>query len=449
VAARDLALKALNSLDRSPGNPGRYLDRAFKNDPNLSERERALAVHLVQGVFRWRLRLDWIIKQTVHFAFKKIEPPVLNILRIALYQIFFMNRIPESAAVNEAVRQAAKMSRSHVPGFVNGILRNICRHKENLSFPDPEKDRVNYLSTFYSYPSWLVKKWISEMGQDSAERLLDAGNRNPDLVIRCNTLKIDRPGLIRRLEEEGLTGEAAPYSPEGIRISGTRGRVDKLKSFQKGLFQVQDEAAQVCSHLLSPLPGEHVLDLCAGLGGKSTHMAQLMDDRGLIVALDMSRNRLIRLYEGSVRLGIKCIHSVVGDARRGRSSTTGRSFDKIFIDGPCSGLGTISRHPDGKWARTEEDIRTLSRLQKSILDEAVSLLREGGRIFYATCTISKNENEDVVEYFLSENQEMKLEDLREHVPQWGLDLIDGQGFLKTLPHLQGMDGFFGALFTKY
>jgi len=448
VTARDLALKALNSLDLSQGFPEPYLDRAFRGDPNLNERERAFTVHLVQGVFRWRLRLDWIIGKTVNFPFKKIEPPVLNILRIALFQILFMDRVPESAAVNEAVRQAGNMSRRHVAGFVNGILRNICRRKDGYAFPDRENDPVGYLSVFYSYPPWLVKKWIRELGMDSVGHLLEAGNRTPGLVIRCNRLKIDRQGLIKRLKEEGVTGKETPHAPEGLRISGVKGPVSNLKAFMEGLFQVQDEAAQVCGHLLSPGPGERVLDLCAGLGGKSTHMARFMGDRGLIVALDISHNRLVKLIDSSSRLGIGCIRPVVADARDRLSSLFRCLFDKILIDGPCSGLGTISRHPDGKWTKTEDQINRLAQLQKSLLNRAAPLLRKRGKMLYVTCTISRQENENVVKSFLEENRGIGLENLKEHVPDWGLDLIDDHGFLKTLPHVHGMDGFFGALFTK-
>jgi 16S rRNA (cytosine967-C5)-methyltransferase len=389
-----------------------------------------------------------MIEKTVNFPFKKIEPSVLNILRIALFQIFFMDRVPESAAVNEAVRQAGYTGRRHVAGFVNGILRNICRRKDGYDLPDRENDPVTYLSVFYSYPVWLVKKWIRELGMDSVGHLLEAGNRTPGLVIRCNRLKIDRKGLIKRLKEEGVTGRVTPHAPEGLKISGVKGPVNNLKAFKEGLFQVQDEAAQVCTHLLSPGPGERVLDLCAGLGGKSTHIAQLTENRELVVALDINHNRLIRLNESASRLGIECICPVVADARDRLSSLFRCLFDKILIDGPCSGLGTLSKHPDGKWTKTEDHINRLAQLQKSLLNQALPLLRIGGKMLYVTCTISRQENENVVKGFLQENRGVGLENLKGHVPDWGLDLIDDQGFLKTLPHVHGMDGFFGAMFTK-
>ncbi|MDY6973992.1 MAG: 16S rRNA (cytosine(967)-C(5))-methyltransferase RsmB, partial [Thermodesulfobacteriota bacterium] len=399
---RDLALSALNSLDHSPGFSERFLKRAFHREPFMSERDRAFTIHLVQGVLRWRLRLDWIIKRAVHFPFGKIELRILNILRIALYQIFSMDRVPESAAVNEAVKQARAGGKGHMAGFVNGILRNICREKDHISFPDRESNQVSYLSVFHSYPIWLVEKWIRELGIDSAESLLAAGNRISDLVIRTNSIKISRQGLISRLEEEGVFASPTPYSPEGIRIKGLKGPVNSLNSFKEGLFQVQDEAAQVCSHLLFPRSGEFILDICAGLGGKSTHLAQLMGNEGRVLSIDTNHIRLVTLGQGLRRLGTDCVRPIVADACAHLSYLLRSSFDKIFIDGPCSGLGTISRHPDGKWARCEEDINRLHTLQLKILNEAVPLLKKGGKMLYATCTISKEENEDVIGDFLAQ-----------------------------------------------
>ncbi len=445
---RDLALKVLNNLDRSSGFADLYLENVFDREPYLSGRDRAFLVHLVQGVLRWRLRLDWIIERAIRFPFKKIEPHILNILRLSLYQIFFMDRVPESAAVNEAVKQARSRDRRHLAGFVNGILRDICRRRHLISFPDREKDQIQYLSVYYSYPTWLVEKWIRELGSDFAERILAAGNRIPDLVVRANRLKTDRQELIRHMEAEGVCGEATRYSPDGIRIENPGGPVNQLKAFGEGLFQVQGEAAQVCSHLLCPKSGEHVLDCCAGLGGKSTHIAELMGNNGLILALDINHDRLVRLSESSRRLKIDCIRPVVTDAGSRISCLLRGSFDKVLVDVPCSGLGVVSKHPDAKWSRQKSDIERLALLQVSILNEAGQLLRKEGRMLYVTCTISREENEEVVQGFLEKNPEIALLNLKDHVPEWGEGLIDDQGFFRSLPHVHGMDGFFAALFMK-
>ncbi len=445
---RDLALMVLNGLPNKPIFSGEYLDDIFRRNPELDDRDRAFISHLVQGVLRWQLRLDWIIKQAADFPLKKINPPILNILRLALYQIFFLDRTPESAAVNEAVNQSKAHGDQYVVSFVNGILRRICREKDRMIFPDRDGDTVQYLSVFYSYPVWLVEKWISELGAGFTEGLLSAGNNIPFFTIRANRLKLNRSELIRRLGEEGITGRPTPCAPEGIEIEDFKGRVEALSSFREGLFQVQDQAAQITSYLLGPQPGETILDICAGFGGKSSHLAELMGDKGRILALDINHRRLLSLVSNSRRLGIRSINSLVGDASTGLSSLFRFKFDKVMIDASCSGLGVMSRHPDGKWNRDERDIIRLALLQKAIVNQAASTLRSGGRMLYVTCTISREENEEVVTHCLESHGDIFLENMKDHVPEWGQDLIDNQGFLRTFPHVHHMDGFFAALFSK-
>ena len=446
---RDLALRVLNDLSRRPGFSANSLDNLFRSTPHLEERDRAFISQLVQGVVRWKARLDWSIRQSADFPLKKISLPVLNLLRLALYQILFLDRVPESAAVNEAVKQAKKRQPPYVVSFVNAVLRNVCRNKNQIPFPDRGKTPVEYLSTFYSYPEWLVRKWIREWGMDVAEALLDAENRIPTLTVRSNPLKINRGALIRRLEaEQGIVGKPTPYSPQGVRLENFRGKVDQEKPFQEGLFQVQDEAAQLTSILLSPLAGETVLDLCAGYGGKTTHLAELMGDQGKVIALDMNRTRLVSLATNGVRLGVRSVLPIAADASKDLSSLFRVRFDRIVVDAPCSGLGVISRHPDGKWNKKEEDVARLAQLQKAILNSSCSLLRRGGTLLYVTCTLSREENEGVAEACLAGRKDMVLVDLKDQAPLWAKDLIDDRGFLRTFPHLHGMDGFFGALMRR-
>lgn len=443
-----MALLVLDGLSRRTAVSTRALDDLFRAKPDLNDRDRAFINQLVQGVLRWKIRLDWIIEQAADFPLKKLNPRILNILRLAVFQIFFLDRVPESAAVNEAVKQSKRGHGRHVVSSVNGILRSVCRQKDRIGFPSRDQGVGRYLSLSYSYPEWLVQKWLDEWGTETTEALLSAGNRVPALVIRTNILKLDRVELLSRLEEEGVKGEPTPYSPAGIRLEGFRGRPDSLRSFQEGLFQVQDEAAQTAAHLLLPQRGETVLDVCAGFGGKTTHLAELMGGTGRVVALDINRKRLISLCTASARLDIHPISPVVGDAARSLSSLFKRSFNKIMVDAPCSGLGVISRRPDIKWNKSREDVTRLAGLQKEILDGAASLLRKGGRMLYVTCTMSREENEGVVEALLNEHEDLSLLDLREEAPTWSRELIDEQGFLRTFPHRHRMDGFFAALFTR-
>jgi 16S rRNA (cytosine967-C5)-methyltransferase len=445
---RDLALRVLSRLSHEAVLPDDTLDHLFRSDPDLDERDRAFISHLVLGVLRWRLRLDWIIEQNADFPLKKVDPAVLNILRLALHQIFFMDRVPESAAVDEAVKQAKRREPKHVVSFVNGILRNVCRRKDTIVFPDPQKNPLLYLSRFHSYPEWFVQRGLHVWGREFTEGLLAAGNRIPSLIIRANSLKVSRSELLKELEAEGVQGRPTPFSPQGIILQSFKGRVDQLSAFGKGLFQVQDEAAQVTSLLLAPRAGERVLDICAGLGGKTTHMAELMGDQGEMIALDMNVMRLLRLNENLVRLGINCVSSVGADASRNLSSLFYCLFDRVLIDAPCSGLGVLSRHPDGKWNKSERDIQRLSALQKTIVDRAVSVIRKGGRMLYVACTVTEEENEEVVRHCLETHREISLVNLKEDAPEWARELIDERGFLRTFPHVHSMDGFFGALFVK-
>jgi 16S rRNA (cytosine967-C5)-methyltransferase len=445
---RDLALQALNRLSREAILSDRILDDLFRSSPDLDERDRAFISHLFLGVLRWRLRLDWVIEENLQFPLRRIDPSVLNILRMAVYQLLFMSRVPESAAVDEAVKQAKLNHPRHVVSFVNGILRNICRRKDAASFPDPKKNRVLYLSRFHSCPEWLVLKWIHEWGVEVAENLLAAGNRIPDLVIRANQLRLSRSQLVERLRGEGILGRPTPFSPQGLLLEDLKGRVDELRSFREGLFQVQDEAAQIASFLLAPQPGKSVLDVCAGFGGKSTHLAELMKDQGKVIALDRDARRLLSLEANRLRLGIKNIFPLMADATQDISSLFRTRFDAILIDAPCSGLGVLSRHPDAKWNKSEEDVRRLADLQKSLIRRAVPLLRKGGKLLYVVCTISKEENEDVVRQSLDTDRGIVLCDLREQAPEWAQSLIDQEGFFRTFPNRDGMDGFFAALFRK-
>lgn len=445
---RDLALKALSRLSRSPSFSTSVLDRLFGANLDLDQRDRAFVSQMVQGVLRWRLRLDWIIGQAAHFPLRKIDPQVLEILRLALYQILFLDRVPESAAVNEAVKQAKARFPGHIASFVNGLLRNICRNKEGVVYPNPGTDPIRFLSVYHSYPVWLVEKWISELGEDTTEALLEAGNQAPLLVVRVNHLKTERSALIKRLEAEGLDARPTLYSPLGVVVEGLRGRVDQLRTFKEGLFQVQDEGAQLASCLLVPDPGDKVLDLCAGFGGKAGHLAEIMGNRGRVVALDTNREKLVSLAAGARRLGIQIIHPAVADATADTSALFRSRFDRVLVDAPCSGLGVLSRHPDGKWRRNREGIRNLALLQAAILGRAAGVLERGGRMLYMTCTISREENEGVVEGFLKTHTGVAVADLREHAPSWAAELIDERGFLRTFPHLHRMDGFFAALFTR-
>ncbi len=445
---RDLALEILNNFNKTGIFPAHFLEAGFRKNRALSGRDRALVVQLVQGVLRWRKRLDWILSQKVHFPFRKIDSFILNVLRLALYQIFFMDRIPESAAVNEAVKQAKRLGKPHLAGFVNGVLRETLRSKDKIFYPHKDGNIIRYYSILYSYPEWMVEKWISELGENFAIELMEAGNKIPLLNLRANRLKANRDELIKALEAEGVKGEATLYSPWGVKVKGLKRPVFELESHKKGLFHVQGESAQIVSAILDVKPGDFVLDVCAGLGGKTTHLGELSGSEARIVACDIQYDDLIKLRASAERLGLSNIYPVVADATGQINNLLKIKFQKILVDAPCSGLGVISRHPDIKWARKKSDIERLSSLQEQILTMALNLLDEGGKILYATCTISSEENEKVVEKFLMANSGIRLENIGEVIPGWGKELVDENGFYRTYPNVHSMEGFFGALMIK-
>ena len=446
---RELALEALVRQGRAPDFSGNYLDSLLCDKQYLDDRDRAFIGNLVQGVLRWRARLDFILECHAVQPIEKIDPVILNILRLAVYQIFFLDRVPDSAAVNSAVNQARlKKGHGRLVSFVNGILRNICRNKDSIAYPDRKKDLTGFMSRFYSYPEWLVNRWLKAFGKDFTEDLISAQNNFPDLNIRVNSLKTNRKQLINYLADQGINAEPLRFSPEGLRLKDFRGRVERLKPFMDGMFQVQDQAAQVVSHLLSPCPGDNIIDICAGFGGKSSHLQELMENRGKVLALDMSFKRLKSHKENCRRLGVSNINPVVANAGESLSWLYKGGFNKALIDAPCSGLGVISRHPDIKWNKKEGDMERISSLQKKIMEMSFSAVQNGGSVLYAVCSISREENEEVVEYLLECNRNISLVNMKETVPVWGTDLIDNDGFFRTYPNIHHMDGFFAALFKK-
>jgi 16S rRNA (cytosine967-C5)-methyltransferase len=446
---RELALKTLVSLEKAGEYTGNYLEDIFSKNPGFDERDRAFTGNLIQGVIRFRLKLDYIIGGFSKTPLKKIDNTVLNILRLAVYQIYFLDRVPESAAVDRAVDQVkALKGHQHVVPFVNGLLRNLCRNKDGIKYPDHKKAALKYLSSYYSFPAWHAQRCFDEFGLAVTEELFEAQNRFPSINIRVNRLKTSADALIKVLNDEGINAVPAEYVPDCLILENFSGRIERLASFKKGLFQVQDQAAQVIPWLLDVKPGQSILDVCAGLGGKSTHLMELMDGKGAVTSLDTDKRRLALLDENAKRLGITGIKRVVADASTPFPDDLQGAFDRVLIDAPCSGLGTIGRHPDIKWNRTEIDIKRISRIQRKILENAAEAAKSGGLILYAVCTYTREENRVVVDNFIKKNSTVSFVDIRTIVPEWGRNLIDNEGFFRSYPHRHKMDGFFAALIRK-
>jgi 16S rRNA (cytosine967-C5)-methyltransferase len=420
------------------------LDQALASGA-IQGADRGLLTELVYGVLRRQGTLDHLINQIASRKTEKLERAVLLLLRQGLYQAFFLDRVPISAAVNETVK-LAKIIVPQAAGFINAVLRNADRQRDSISYPDKAKAPLDYLATRYSHPRWLAAAWVKQLGFDGAEALAAVMADSPPMTLRTNTLRISREALLDRLAAEGVQGEATRWAPAGIRVTAA-GSLARLASFQEGLFTVQDESSQLAALFLSPAPGEKILDACAAPGGKATYLAQLMGNTGSITAGDVLGRKLRLIGENSERLGISSIKTVILDAATPDKCLGAERFQRILLDAPCSGLGVIRRNPEGKWWRSPTDPAELSQLQRAILKNLAPYLTAGGILLYATCSTSREENEDVINDFLARQPNFVQEDLRQLFPDY-LELFTADGFFRSWPHLHGMDGFFAARLRK-
>lgn len=408
---------------------------------SFDERDSAFVRELVYGVLRNRLRLDWVLNLFSAQPIEKAGVSTRNVLRLGAYQLLFLDRVPPSAAVNTSV----ELAKAHggKQGYVNGLLRNLDRKRDSIAYPDTG-DPVERLSVLYSHPDWLVGRWTGRFGIETAETLLRANNAPAPIVLRANRLRTTREELKSDLERAGVHAIETAYSPAGIRIVSPP-PIRTLPGYEAGRFMVQDEAAQLVGLMLSPQPGERVLDACAAPGGKATHLAELMEDKGEVVALELDAARIARITENSRRLGMTIIVPKQGNA----ANYAEEGFDRVLIDAPCSGLGVLRRHPDGRWSKSEGAVRERAALQRRILENCARLLRSGGVLVYATCSTEPEENEDVIDAFLTgPGSGFVVADPRPYLPGRASELVDGNNFLHTYPKATEMDGFFGVRMVR-
>ncbi|MBI5826303.1 MAG: 16S rRNA (cytosine(967)-C(5))-methyltransferase RsmB [Deltaproteobacteria bacterium] len=432
IGARQAAFRVLSRVIGG----GAYADILLEKElEGLGEADRHLTTEITYGVLRWRIRLDWVIDLFSSIKSKKLEHSVLNALRIGAYQLLFLTRVPASAAVNGSV-ELAKRGGGKKAGFVNAVLKKIDAGRAGIAYPDINADPIKYASIVYSHPEWMVKRWAERFGAEQAISLCESNQSVPPKTLRVNTLAASRERLIDELAGTGFAVKKTIYSPDGIEVS-SGGRLDP----KDPRYYIQDEASQLIPYLLSPKPGEAILDLCSAPGGKATHMAQLMGDSGLICAVDKRPRRLKNVAEAARRLKTGIIRTVAADALDGIPFAM--RFDAILLDAPCSGLGVLRRSPDIKYRRKEEDIRELAGVQRRLLEMASGYLKKGGRMVYSTCTFEPEETDGVIKGFLKDHNEFVLEDASGYMPEGCGGLVDASGFLRTYP-LQGLDGFFGA-----
>lgn len=437
---REAALKILIDINEKGAYSNIALNKYFSTE-ELRDIDRSFITEIVYGTVKWKLTLDRVIAAYSKIKMDKLSPWILNILRLGAYQILYMTKVPPSAACNESVNLARRYGHKASAGFVNAVLRNIARKGSGIAIPSKEKDLPGFLSVSYSYPKWLVEKYLKLFGADFTQSLLEAGNSTPELTIRTNTLRITLEELVKALKEEGCDAAAGKYVKEAIVLKSPINFAN-LQAFRNGLFQIQDESSMLPAAVLAPEPGEMVLDACSAPGGKATHIAQLMQNSGAIIAGDVHEHKLKLIDDAAERLGIRIIKSELRDASIPNRDHE-RAFDRVLLDAPCTGLGIVRRKPDIKWARQTKDIKGITALQKKLLQSVSEAVKPGGVLVYSTCTIFPEENEDIIESFLENNSDFMADDIKPFLPA-ALTKHAKHCSLQLYPNRDGIDGFFMA-----
>ena len=412
------------------------------------DRDRALAAEIVTGTLRWQRSLDHLVEHFAKRPLAKLDPEVVTILRLSLYQILHLDRVPASAVVDDAVDLTRAARKPSATGFVNAVLRSTLRTRNSLPLPPRPQDpgdraaALAYLGVTHSHPDWLVGRWLDRYGFDAAERWVQFNNATPLLTLRVNRLRITREDAVAALAADGVETEPARYAPDGLVVTSG----NPLRRPADGIVFVQDEASQLVSLVVGARPGDRILDLCASPGGKTTAMAADMKGTGAIVASDVRSKRLALLSE-TVRVSGATNVAVVRVGASGSLPFAAR-FDRVLVDAPCSGLGTIRRDPDIRWRRGEEELAGLARDQVALLTRAADTVRQGGCLVYATCSSEPEENEGVVDAFLGDRRDFDMVDLRTNADPRLTPFIDARGQFRTSPASHGLEAFFAAVLTR-
>ena len=431
---RELAMQVLQKVHVE----GAYANVALAEtlrEIKLTERDRRFLTELVYGVTKAGETLDYMIGRYVA-DIRKAQPAIRELLRLGFYQIFLMDRVPPSAACDTAVELAKKHGRRGADSFVNGVLRAALREPERAALPDGRNAHALALRTWH--PKWLVERWMRAYGYERTEELCHCNNTSAPLSMRVNTLRTNRPALMEQFTAAGAQVCASAWVPDGI-VLGTHGALDELAPLRMGLAQVQDESSMLVAHVLAPEPGMTVIDACAAPGGKTTHIAQRMENRGRILAFDIYEEKIRRIERNAQRLGISIMEAQMCDARAIGAAYAGQA-DRVLVDAPCSGLGVLRRKPDARWKKSPEDVKTLPPLQRAILASAAEAVKKGGILVYSTCTMEECENAAIVANFLRTHTDFVLEETGGFLPVQKTT----ECMVQIMPETDGPDGFFIA-----
>lgn len=450
---RQLAFLALRDIHRKGAFTDIALDRVLQTAP-LNAADRRLVTELVYGSVRRQRTLDTIIDQLGKKKAFQQPPDLRTILHIGLYQLRYQDRIPASAAVNTTVELAKTNGFKGLAGVVNGLLRQYERLAGASTIPNPAHpeaqnpksndplqlpaEPVEQLGILHSFPDWLIQMWIEQLGVDETKQLCEWFNQTPTIDLRVNPLRVSMEEVEIAMQSAGIEVHRVPNLPQALRVTGGTGIIQRLPGFNEGWWTIQDSSAQLVSHLLNPKAGDIVIDACAAPGGKTTHIAELMGDEGMIWACDRAASRLKKVKENAQRLQFKSIQICTGDSRNFPQFKN--TSDRVVLDAPCSGLGTLHRRPDIRWRVTPETVQELSVLQTELLEQAATWVKPGGVFVYATCTLHPQENEAVIQPFLERHSDWQIEPPPPNSPVAAFSTP--QGWIKVWPHRYQMDGFF-------
>lgn len=443
--ARTAAWRALRAVADGDTLPEAL---ARKRERLADERDRALTAEIVTGTLRWLRSLDHLIAHVARRPLARLDPDILTILRLSTYQLLHLDRVPAAAVVDDAVSLARTARRSSASGFVNATLRTLLRERHRLLLPPRPVDPADreaalaYLGVTLSHPDWLVARWLDRYGLNAAEAWARFDNATPPLTLRVNTLLHTTDAVRAGLAAQQVEVESTRRAPDGLVVTAG----NPIRTGARGRFLVQDEASQLVPLTLDAQPGETVLDLCAAPGGKTVALAAAMRDTGRLVACDVRPRRLSLLARTIAESEARCVRPI--HVSRDAALPFRRVFDRVIVDAPCSGLGTIRRDPDIRWRRSEIDLLAFAAVQTALLDRAAEVIAAGGRLVYATCSSEPEENEGVVEAFLARHPTFSLLDLRRSTPAVPADVIDARGMLRTLPFMHGLEAFFAAAFVS-
>ena len=435
--SRSLAFFALKNIYQKKAYTDVALNRVIKSQTKsieISQADRSFACELVYGIVRRQRTLDTLIDLLGKKRAARQPPDLRIILHIGLYQLRYLDRIPTSAAVNTSVELAKKNGNAKLSGVVNGLLRGYLRRAEAGDPLQLPEDAIASLGIKHSFPDWIVETWLEQLPLAEVDELLAWFNRSPKIDLRVNILKTSVAEVETAFKAINVPVARIPDLPQGLRIEGA-GAVTDLPGYKQGWWVIQDSSAQLVTHLLDPQPGETIIDACSAPGGKTTHIAELMGDKGRIVACDRAEKRLRKVRENAARLQLNSIQIEAGDSRQHNFTEIA---DRVLLDAPCSGLGTLHKRPDLRWRQSSQAIRELFELQRELLEQTASWVKSKGILIYATCTLNILENEKVIQSFLANNSNWSIQSPPKAFVRW----ITAEGWIKVYPHRHDMDGFF-------